>query len=167
MRKLICSALLLMLAAPSAFAQEKPSVRFSFGYAYAEYLEEGGGAAPVGVYFSVASAASYGLEGEIAYHRDEEEFFNTNYVLNTFTAMVGPRFGYTTGKAQPFGHVLGGVRYDSFEGEGNGSVSLEAGGGVDVQIGPGAYLRFGADFQMFFDDGEDFKVLRLTAGITL
>ena len=36
--------------------------------------------------------------------------------------------------------------------------------GVDVPLGASVYLRLGADFQIFFDNGENLKTLRLNAG---
>jgi len=41
-----------------------------------------------------------------------------------------------------------------------------AGLGVDVPAGSSVYLRLGADFQVFFDEGESVKTLRLVAGLT-
>jgi hypothetical protein len=63
-------------------------------------------------------------------------------------------------------HVLGGLRYDTAEGESNTAYGGMAGLGVDIPAGSSLFVRLGADFQMFFDEGENLKTLRLTAGIS-
>jgi hypothetical protein len=155
---------LVYLAVPAA-AQERRA-RVSLGYAFSTYLEEGGGNAPIGAYLSVASAGrAVGFEADVAYHRDSEEFFAEKVVLNTVIAAVGPRFELGSGNARPFLHVLGGVRYDSVEGESNTAFGGAAGGGVDIPAGSRLFVRLGADFQIFFDEGENLKTLRLALGI--
>ena len=37
---------------------------------------------------------------------------------------------------------------------------------MDVKVSEGLALRLGADFQMFFDQGENLKTLRLGVGLT-
>jgi hypothetical protein len=87
--------------------------------------------------------------------------------LNTFTAVAGPRFGFaTSGAIRPFLHLLGGARHDRVEGESNTAWGGFAGGGIDIQAGDSVAVRLGADFQMFFDDGENVKALRLGVGLT-
>jgi len=166
MRKMMWFALLMALVAAPVAAQEK-NIRCSVGYAFATYLEEGGGAAPLGLYASIASAGKQiGFDADVAYHRDAEEFFGFSIVLHTVTAMVGPQFEIASGNAKPFLHVLGGLRYDRIEGESNTSGGGMLGGGVDIPGGPTDFWRLGADFQIFFDNGENLKTLRLTAGFT-
>jgi hypothetical protein len=63
-------------------------------------------------------------------------------------------------------HVLGGPRYDTAEGESNTSWGGFAGGGVDIKAGDHVAVRLGADFQIFFDQGENLKTLRLGVGLT-
>jgi hypothetical protein len=167
--KLAAAALalaLLSVGATPVTAQDKP-VRLSLGYSFAKYLEEDAGSVPLGFYFSVSSArGSFGWELDLAYHRDSEELFDESFVLNTFTATAGPKFMFGTGKTTPFLHVLGGLRYDSIEDESNTSWGGMAGLGVDIPIGSSAFLRLGADFQIFFEDDENLKTLRLNAGFS-
>ena len=151
----------LLAWAPCASAQDKP-IGVSLGYAFAKYLEQDAGSAPVGAYLSVAGTKAFSLELDLGWQRDSEE----RVVLNTFTATAGPRFRGRTGSARPFLHALGGVRYDTVEGESNTSWGGQAGGGVDVGLGDKVALRLGADFQIFFDQGENVKTLRLAAGLT-
>ena len=41
-----------------------------------------------------------------------------------------------------------------------------AGGGIDIPLGSSVFFRLGADFQIFFDEGENLKTLRVTAGFS-
>ncbi len=162
----LLAALPVLVAAPLAAAQGR-SVRVSIGYAFSQYLEEGGGNAPVGAYLSVASAGkTVGFEADVAYHRDSETFLDGTIVLNTVTAGIGPRFELGSGSAKPFLHLLGGLRHDSIEGESNTAYGGMAGAGVDIPAGSRVYVRFGADFEIFFDEGENLKTLRLSAGFS-
>lgn len=166
MSKWALLALLTALGAVPAAAQER-NVRVSIGYAFAQYLEGGGGNAPVGAYLSVASTGKkVGFEADAAYHRDSDEFLGESFVLNTVTACIGPRFELGSANAKPFLHILGGLRYDTFEGESNTALGGMGGLGVDIPAGSRVFVRLGADFQVFFDQGENVKTLRLTAGIS-
>jgi len=167
LKKRMCWALLVACAAAAPAAAQEKKVRVSLGYAFVHYLEEGGGNAPVGGYLSIASAGrTVGFEADLGYQRYSEEFFGDNFVLNTFTATVGPRFELGSGRTKPFIHVLGGLRYDSAEGESNTAWGGMSGAGVDIPIGTSVFLRLGADFQIFFDNGENLKTLRLNAGFS-
>lgn len=166
MRKGLWFVLLMVVAAVPVSAQEK-SLRGSAGYAFATYLEEGGGSAPFGLYLSVAQTEKQvGFDVDLGYHRDAEEFFGTSIVLHTIIAGVGPRFTAQAEGAKPYFHVLGGLRYDRIEGESNTAAGGMMGGGVDVPGGPTDYWRLGADFQIFFDEGENLKTLRVLVGLT-
>lgn len=159
-------ACLALLAAPAALAQERRT-RFSIGYAFSQYLEEGGGNAPVGAYLSLASAGrKVRIAADAAYHRDSEDFLGESIVVHTVTAGVGPRFELGSGSAKPFLHVLGGLRYDSVEGESNTAFGGMSGLGVDIPAASNLYVRLGADFQIFFEQGEQLKTLRLAAGLS-
>lgn len=152
---------LMTLAVPAAPADNRPKV--SLGYSFVTYLEEGGGSAPLGAFLSIAGSRNTTLELDLGYQRDSEE----GIVLNTLTATAGPRITFgTRGKPTPFIHVLGGVRHDRVEGESNTAFGGMAGAGVDVKSGQGVALRLGADFQIFFDEGENLKTLRLGIGVT-
>jgi opacity protein-like surface antigen len=61
---------------------------------------------------------------------------------------------------------LGGARYDKIESNDNWSFGFELGGGVDIGTGSSVYIRIGVDYQMFFDEGDDLKVLRANAGLS-
>lgn len=156
---------LLVLPAGQAAAQERP-LRISTGYAFSQYLGEGGGSTPFGAYLSVASAGkTVGFEADVAIH--------LNFELATVIAGVGPRFEMGSGNTKKFFHVLAGLRYDSVEGEPNTAFGGIAGAGVDIPAGGSLFVRLGADFQIFFDEGENgfdegenVKTLRLVAGIS-
>jgi hypothetical protein len=164
MRIFAVVASVLALAAPAAAGEG--GVQTSIGYAFSKHLEEGGRNVPQGAYLSLASGGRpVGIEADFGYHRDSAEFFGESIVLHTLTAAAGPRLALEGGGAKPFLHVLGGVRYDTAEGESNTALGGMAGGGIDIPVGS-LFLRLGADFQIFFDEGEDLKTLRLNAGIT-
>jgi len=155
--------LLVVLTFP-VLAHAEP-VRCSVGYAFAHYLEEDGGSAPIGFLLSAQSTKDLGFKGEIAYHRDTFEFFFGDITLNTFTGLIGPVANYRAGTAEGFVHLLFGGREDRVEGEGNLSFGGEIGAGFDIPVSPKAFLRPGADFQLFTDEGETLKVFRLSLGI--
>lgn len=151
----------------SAAAAEDRAVRVSAGYAFAKYLEEGAGSAPLGLYFSLGTAKRpMGLELDLGYHRDSEDYYSHNFVLHTFTATAGPKFVLRDSNTTPFLHVLGGLRYDKAEESSNTAWGGIAGLGVDVPISSKAFLRLGADYEMFFDEGQNVKSLRLSAGFS-
>jgi len=150
---------------PGVLAQERP-VEVSLGYAFARYLEQGGGNAPLGAYLSLAGTKRVSPELDIGWQRDSETLFGEKIVINTFTATVGPRLRWETGRARPFLHALGGLRYDTAEGESITAWGSQTGVGLDLGLGESAALRLGADFQIFFDQGENIKTLRLLAGFT-
>ena len=154
----------LVFAVPAA--AEGP-VQVSLGYSFAQYLEEGGGNAPVGAFLALSGRNGLSPDLDLGWQRDSEEFLDETITLNTFTAVAGPRYGFATdGPVRPFLHVLGGLRYDSIEGESNTAWGGFAGGGVDIKAGDRVSVRLGADFQMFFDEGENVKTLRLGVGLT-
>jgi hypothetical protein len=164
-RKWLGLVVLTAFAAAPAAAQEK-TVSVSVGYAFATYLEEGAGSVPLGAYLSLGShGRKIGWAVDLAYHRDSEDVFDS-IALNTFTAGVGPRFGLGSGNVKPFLQVLGALRRDSVESFSNTAFGGMAGFGVDIPAGSRVFVRLGADFQMFFDSGEDLKTLRLVAGFT-
>ncbi len=150
---------------PGASAQDRP-VEVSVGYAFVKYLEEQAGSAPVGAYLSISGTKRVSLELDLGWQRDPVSAFDETIVLNTLTATVGPRFRWDNEGARPFFHVLGGLRYDTVEGESNTAWGGQTGGGVDLRLGEKVALRLGADFQIFFDEGENLKTLRLLVGFT-
>ena len=159
MKRTMLALSVLALAAASAGAADDPKV--SVGYSFVKYLEDGGGSAPLGVYLSLWSGSGTALELDLGYQRDKEE----DITLNTFTALAGPRFSGDS-STKPYFHVLGGIRHDRVLGESNTAFGGMAGAGVDVSAGGSILLRLGADFQIFFDEGENIKTLRLSAGFT-
>jgi hypothetical protein len=148
--------------AVNASAQDGP--KFSLGYAYLKTLESGGGSAPVGAYVSLSGAGSTTLELDGAYHRDEE----AGITLKTFTLTGGPRFAFGERRrsSATFMHILGGLRRDSIEGSSSTSYGGMAGVGVDLGTAASVAVRLGADFQIFWNHGENVKTLRLIAGLT-
>ena len=150
----------LVSLATAAAAQE---AKLSLGYAYLKYLETDGGSTPTGAYLSLAGGGKTTLELDAGYHRESEGGTS----LNTFTLLGGPKFSLASrGSTRPYLHLLGGVRHDRIEGESNTAAGGMAGIGVDVGTSGSMALRLGADFQLFRDDGENLKTLRLNAGLT-
>ena len=89
--------------------------------------------------------------------------------MNTFTFLGGPRLVLGGTNDQPYAHLLGGARLDKIAGRSNTRWGGAAGLGVDLGTGGrrgGTRFRLGADFEMFFESGQNVKALRLTAGLT-
>jgi hypothetical protein len=166
-------AAFVLLAVP---ARAGDGMGVSVGYSFLKYLEDGGGDAPLGFYLSLAGRGKSALEVDLAYHRDTGQLvlgdviFDTT--LQTFTGQAGfkvgpaPRYGQTGG-ARPYFHLLGGVRRDWLSTVGSETESNTAWGGmtglgVDIKMGQGFAIRLAADFQMFWDEGESLKTLRLS-----
>lgn len=151
---------LLSFAAPVA-AAEGP--KLSLGYAYLKNLETNGADSPLGAYLSGWGAGRTTLELDLAWHRQKE----AAATLNTFTVLAGPRFavGQTD---RPYVHLLGGARIDKVAGR--SSTSWGGAGGLGIDLGTGyraaVQVRLGADFEIFWEHGENRKALRLTAGLT-
>ena len=162
-RLLLLLAGVLVLAAP---ARAEGPVQLSLGYSYVKYLEEDGGSAPVGAFLALSGRDGLSLELDLGWQRDSEDLLDGSITLNTFTAVAGPKFAFATqGAVRPFVHVLGGARHDRIEGESNTAWGGFAGGGIDIQAGDRVSVRLAADYQMFFDEGENVKTLRLGVGL--
>src|SRR5262245_61033029 len=168
-------AAFVLLAAPASAGE---GMGISIGYSFLKYLEDEGGDAPLGFYLSLAGRGKSAIELDLAYHRDTGEFLDgtesLETKLETFTGLAGfkigptPRYGQTSG-TRPYFHLLGGVRKDWLKILGRDTESNTAWGGmtglgIDLVFSPGFALRLGADFQMFWDNGESLKTLRLSAG---
>jgi opacity protein-like surface antigen len=166
MKEIAMRRSLLMLAsfvclAATASAQDGPKI--SVGYAYLRSLETGGGSATVGAFLSLAGGGATALELDGGYHRDSR----SGSTFETFTLTAGPRFAFSSRRnSAPFMHLLGGLRRDRFQGASNTSWGGMAGLGIDVNTATRVALRLGADFQIFFDHGENVKTLRLGVGLT-
>jgi hypothetical protein len=159
-------AVLGLLAAPAA-AADGPKV--SLGYAFLQYLESGGGSAPLGAYLSGWGPGNTTFEVDLAWHKDEHVVADASGTQNTFTFLGGPRIILGGKNDQPYVHLLGGARLDKIAGTSNTSWGGAAGLGVDLGTGGrsgGTRFRLGADFEMFFESGKNVKALRLTAGLT-
>jgi hypothetical protein len=164
-RFLACLACVLAFAVPRAASAE--GVQASIGYAFTAYLEEGGGGAPVGAFLSLSGRDGFSLELDLGWQRDTDDSFSQTITLNTYTAVAGPRFGLaSSGVIRPYVHVLGGVRHDRIEDESNTAWGGFAGLGIDIQAGDSLAIRVGSDFQVFFDEGENVKTLRVGIGLT-
>lgn len=160
-------AFLILILLPEPAEAQNNRFRVSMGYAFAQYLEDGGGSAPLGAYLSVASPGErVGIEADLAYHRDSEDLFFQTIVLHTVTVALGPRLeSGDPEKTRSYFHLLGALRHDSVEGVTNTSYGGMAGLGADLPLGSGIFVRAGADFQIFFDEGQNLKVFRLNAGL--
>ena len=159
-RSLLMVVSFVSLAATAA-AQGGP--KLSVGYAYLHNYDQGLGNVPVGAFVSLAGGSATTLEVDAGYHRDSEDGFT----LETFTLTAGPRFGFgQPGNSAPFMHILGGVRRDKFADFSNTSYGGMAGLGIDSRTSSRISLRLGADFQLFFEDGDNLKSLRLGVGLT-
>ena len=159
-------AVALVLACGGSLAAQSTRPHISLGYAFATYLEDGGGSAPFGAYLSLVTASKNGVEFEVAYHRDPETVFGRKFVLNTVTAAVGPHAFLGSGATRPYGHLLFALRHDSFEGATNTSYGAMAGFGIDIPLSAGVAVRAGSDFQLFIDNGSTLKTLRFLGGLT-
>jgi hypothetical protein len=162
MRRTLAIMASLVVLGTTAAAQD--GARFSLGYAYLKSLEEGGGSAPLGFYVSFAGSGTTTLEVDGAYHRDKDGDFKQEF----YTATVGPRFSMSSRgtAAEPYLHILGGLQHERFDGFSNTAWGGMAGVGVDIGTSGSVAIRLGADFQMFFDQGENIKLLRLNVGLT-
>jgi opacity protein-like surface antigen len=163
-KTLLILAALVSLATAAA-AQDGAQV--SVGYAFLKYLETDGDNTPTGAYLSVSGGGRTTLELDAGYHRKSEPDFS----LNTFTLLAGPKFSPpTSGSVKPYLHLLGGVRHDRVKfldvEDSNTAPGGMAGVGVDIHASKGVGVRLGADFQLFRDEGENLKSLRLNAGLT-
>jgi hypothetical protein len=159
----------LVLAVPAA--AEGP-VQVSLGYSFVKYLETDAGSAPLGAFLALSGRKALTPELDLGWQRED------GGTLTTFTAVAGPRFAFASaGAVKPFVHVLGGLRHDRIGGHSNLAEweSPEptntawgglAGGGVDIKAGERLAVRLGADFQIFFDQGDNLKTLRLSVGLT-
>ena len=156
MRKSALLTWTLLLAVPMA---SEAASRTSVGYAFSHYLDYQH-SAPVGAFLSLGGTGqSVTLESDLGYHHDSE--------LNTVTLGLGPHFALSDSKkTAPFIHLLGGARFDIYEGDASVSAGGMAGLGIDIPSGSKTFVRLGADFQMFFFDGFGLKTLRLNAGIS-
>lgn len=151
---------LVLPAATAAAAENGP--RVSIGYAYLKSLETGGANTPTGAFLAFAGGGTATLELDAGYHRKSD-----GTTLNTFTANVGPRFAFGgRQETAPFIHLLGGLRHDRITGHSTTAWGGMAGTGVDIMTSGGVALRLGADFQIFFHEGDNVKTLRLGAGLT-
>ncbi len=177
-RALGWAGVFVLLAVP---AQAGDGLGISVGYSFLQYLEEGGGSAPLGFYLSLAGRGRSAIEVDLAYHRDSGQLVGEAEILDstlqTFTGLIGFKVGPVQsrygggGGVRPYFHLLGGVRRDwlevvSRESETNTAWGGMTGLGVDLKMGEGFAIRLGADFQMFFDEGENLKTLRFSAGLT-
>jgi hypothetical protein len=154
---------LVGFASMAATASAYDGTKLSVGYAYLRYLETGGGSATVGAFASLAGGGSTALELDAGYHRDSR----AGSTFETFTLTAGPRFGFGEPRnSAPFMHLLGGLRHDRFQGESNTSWGGMAGLGMDINTEARIALRLAADFQIFFDHGDNVKTLRLGVGLT-
>lgn len=161
----ILVALTVLIATPAtAQSRDADEIRdVSIGYALSHYLETGGENMPLGFYVSLSSRGSpLGYDVDLAYHHGTGDLDG----LHVGTLTVGPRLQIGAGGTRPFLHVLGGLRYAEAGGASDLSLGVMGGGGVDMPVGDGLDLRLGADFQIFFKDGDNLKSLRLVAGIT-
>jgi hypothetical protein len=169
-------AAFVLLAAPASAGD----MGISVGYSFLKYLEDGGGDAPLGFYLSLAGRGKSAIELDLAYHRDTGELIDEAETLETkletFTALAGfkvgptPRYGQTSG-SKPYFHILGGIRKDWLKVLGSETESNTAWGGmtglgIDLVFSKSLALRLAADFQMFWDDGDQLETLRFSAGFT-
>jgi hypothetical protein len=166
MKETLMRKSLLMLAsfvclAATASAQNGPKI--SLGYAYLRSLETGGGSATVGAFVSLAGGGATALELDGGYHRDTRD----GSKFETFTLTAGPRFAFSSRRnSAPFMHLLAGLRRVRFPGVSDNSWGGLAGLGIDVTTASRVALRLGADFEIFFPEGNNDKALRLGVGLT-
>ena len=154
---LLVLAIVASAAAPAPASAE--GSKLSIGYAYLKSLEEGGGSVPTGGFVSFAPGDDSGIELDFGYHKDDD--------VNNFTGGLGIRFPLGSGESvQPFLHVLGAASHIRFGGESDTDFGGIAGVGADLGVGESLMIRLGADLQVFFDSGDNYKRLRLGIGLT-
>jgi len=168
---------LILFAVP---ARAGEGLGISVGYSFLQYLESGGGNAPLGFYLSLTGRGRTAIELDAAYHHDTGTTVEGDVVLDTkldtFTGLLGLKFSGESGRyghrggARPYFHLLGGLRRDRVSIMGVSASNNAWGGmtglGVDLKVGESFSLRLAADYQMFFDEGDNLKTLRLSAGLT-
>jgi hypothetical protein len=170
---------LVLLAVP---ARAGEGLGISVGYSFLHYLETNGGNVPLGFYLSFSGRGKSAIELDLGYHHDTGTLTEGDVVfetkLDSFTALLGPRFsGGGSGRygqrptARPYFHILGGLRRDRLSVvHGNSTWTTSWGGmtglGVDLPLGSALSLRLAADFQIFWDNGQDLKTLRFSGGFT-
>jgi hypothetical protein len=168
---------LVLLAVP---ARAGEGLGISIGYSFLHYLETNGGNAPLGFYLSLAGRGKTAIELDLAYHHDtgttieDGNVFDTK--LDSFTALAGPKFSGGAGRygqrptTKPYFHILGGLRRDRVTILNTSAWNTAWGGmtglGVDIRLSNAVALRLGADFQIFWDNGQDLKTLRFSGGFT-
>jgi hypothetical protein len=152
--------LVLAIAATAAAPASADGSKLSIGYAYLKSLEEGGGSVPTGGFVSFAPGDDSGIELDFGYHKDDD--------VNNFTGGLGIRFPLGSGESvQPFVHVLGAASHVRFSGQSDTDFGGIAGIGMDLGLGSSSMMiRLGADLQVFFDGGDNYKRLRLGVGLT-
>lgn len=158
MAKRFVVLVVLAIVAAAAVPAAADGNKLSLGYAYLKSLEDGGGSTPMGAFVNFAPGDDSGFELDLGFHRDSDAD------LNSFTGALGPRF--SLGEGSPFLHVMGAVLHERIPGHSNTAFGGMAGAGYDLGTGGSVSLRLGADFQMFFDEGDNFKSLRLVVGLT-
>jgi len=161
-KRLVVLVVLAIVAAAAAPAPASADGnKLSIGYAYLKGLEDEGRTIPLGGFVSFAPGDDSGFELDLGFHRDDD------IDTNIFTAALGPRFALGSGESvQPFAHVMGAVNHLRFPGESETDFGGMAGVGLDLGMGGSMMIRLGADFQMFFGDGTNYKQLRLGVGLT-
>ena len=156
--------ILAVLLFPAAVVRADEAPKLSLGYAFLQYLESGGGNAPLGAYLSGWSGSGTALEIDLAWHQKKAD----GVKLNTFTVLAGVRKPFGK-RDRPYVHLLGGLRHDKVEDQSSTSWGGAAGAGIDLATSGGKgglHIRLGADYEMFFKNSENLKALRLTAGLT-
>lgn len=158
-----CAILLAALVAAPSVAQERKPVSVAVGYAIARYLEHPVGYSPFGLYACAASTSQpLGIEVEGAYHRDSR---SGSSVLHTLTAGVGPRFVMDYGDSKLYLHALVGLRYDRLMGQSHSALGGTLGAGFEFPFGSDVNFRLGGDAQLYSDEGETLKTLRLIGAL--
>ena len=174
----IALTLVVLAAVTSVGSPATASPAVSFGYSWLKFLKTDAGSAPLGAYLSFASSQrAFGLEADVAYHRKKDEIVilppegedpvvSETRKLETYTASIGPRWGIAADDATHYVHLLASVRHDRFEGLSSTTFGLMTGAGIDIETGGGMDFRLAADFQIYWDEGETLKSIRLSAGLT-
>lgn len=184
MKRFLLTAILLMVAAAPALAQDTvPAAEVFAGYSYLRFNPGGGAGAnfPGGWNFSIAGNVNpnVAIVADFAGHYRQDDpvcialagipctgRLNTN--LHTF--MGGPRFTARAEKVSPFAHVLGGFARFGTSGPGfsgsDTSFALGLGGGVDVAASETVSFRvIQADYLMTRFAGDTQNNVRLSFGI--
>lgn len=170
------SALMVVVVAAPAAAQNAPGVEVGVGYQYFRLTGEDDLGFPVGFNFDVAFPImdQIGIVGEVGWARGSDEIFLVDGSYSATSFGGGVRWtGQYSESFDPFAQVILGAQrtaYDvEFLGEDLDSDSstdfmLQLGGGVNVKVAPNWGVVGQIDYRRIFYEGEGSNGFRFVIG---